>query len=93
MNPTKTGGIEPSVKDDERFNPTSFSGVHACHLTLGSIPPVLVGFMPVIFNTGYFRKVMNKTKGSLTITQTNVSVNKPTSLIHIIIRKVQVPCI
>jgi uncharacterized membrane protein len=31
---------------------------------------------------------MNKTKGSLTITQTNVSVNKPISLIHIIIRKV-----
>ena len=31
---------------------------------------------------------MNKTKGSLTITQTNVSVNKPTSLIHIIIWKV-----
>ena len=39
-------------------------------------------------NTGYIRKVMNKTKGSLTITQTNVSVNKPISLIHIIIRKV-----
>jgi hypothetical protein len=39
-------------------------------------------------NTGYIRKVMNKTKGSLTTTQTNVSVNKPTSLIHIIIRKV-----
>jgi hypothetical protein len=39
-------------------------------------------------NTGYIRKVMNKTKGTLTITQTNVSVNKPISLIHIIIRKV-----
>ena len=39
-------------------------------------------------NTGYIRKGMNKTKGSLTITQTNVAVNKPTSLIHIIIRKV-----
>ena len=39
-------------------------------------------------NTGYIRKVMNQTKGSLTITQTNVSVNKPTNLIHIIIRKV-----
>jgi uncharacterized membrane protein len=39
-------------------------------------------------NTGYIRKVMNKTKGSLTTTQTNVSVNKPTRLIHIIIRKV-----
>jgi hypothetical protein len=31
---------------------------------------------------------MNKTKGTLTITQTNVSVNKPISLIHIIIPKV-----
>ena len=39
-------------------------------------------------NTGYIRKVMNKTKESLTITQTNVSVNKPINLIHIIIRKV-----
>ena len=39
-------------------------------------------------NTGYIKKVMNKTKGSLTITQTNVSVNKPTSIIHIIIWKV-----
>ena len=39
-------------------------------------------------NTVYIRKVMNKIKGSLTITQTNVSVNKPISLIHIIIQKV-----